>query len=90
LDEDEEEKSRIYKPIRQGYEELKRKLSEIDSKKYGSKLGEKSIGNELDFLALDKNGDILLIEFKHGTNISGIYQALCKSAYIMIFSVCLS
>lgn len=71
--EDEEEKSRIYRPIRQEYEELKRKLSEIDSKKYGSKRGEESIGNELDFLALNKNGDIMLIEFKHGTNTSGIY-----------------
>jgi len=86
--EDEEEKSRIYKPIRQGYEELKRKLSEIDSKKYGSKLGEKSIGNELDFLALDKNGDILLIEFKHGTNISGIYLSpLQIGLYYDIFSM---
>ena len=33
----------------------------------------KAIGNELDFFALDKEGNILLIEYKHGTNTSGIY-----------------
>lgn len=47
----------------------------------------KSIGNELDFLALDKSGNILLIEFKHGTNTSGIYLSpLQIGLYYDIFS----
>lgn len=41
--------------------------------KYANNLNKKRLGNELDFLALDKNGNLLLIEFKHGTNTSGIY-----------------
>ena len=36
-------------------------------------MNKKAIGNELDFLALDKQGNLLLIEYKHGTNTSGIY-----------------
>ena len=38
---------------------------------------EKPIGNELDFLALDSTGNILLIEYKHGGggNTAGIYKS---------------
>lgn len=55
------------------YQGLLKHLSNIDSKAFGKDLDKKSVGNELDFVALTKNGDILLIEFKHGSNTSGIY-----------------
>ena len=67
-------KEELLTPQKEKYEEMFRKISSSDSKRYGST--EKRFGNELDFLALDKNGNILLIEFKHGGkkgNTSGIY-----------------
>lgn len=67
------EKEEKYEGIQRKYKELQRAVSENNPKRYGSKIDEKSIGNELDFLALDKEGNILLIEYKHGTNTSGIY-----------------
>jgi len=48
-------------------------LSRLDAKRYGSKLSEKALGNELDFLAVNRKGKILLIEFKHGSSTKGIY-----------------
>lgn len=67
------EKKEIYDPIRAKYKQLQRDISFRDSKRYGKDLDKKAIGNELDFVALDKNGNILLIEYKHATNTSGIY-----------------
>ncbi len=67
------EKNKIYGVIRKGYKELQTTISNKDAKRYGKDLAEKSIGNELDFIALDKEGNILLIEYKHGNNTSGIY-----------------
>ena len=55
------------------YKQLQKDISLKNSKRYGKNNDKKSVGNELDFLALDKNGNILLIEYKHGTNTSGIY-----------------
>ena len=55
------------------YKEMQEHLSAFNAKDYGKNLNKKALGNELDFLALDKNGNVLLIEFKHGTNTSGIY-----------------
>ena len=85
---DEEEKARLFGPLQGAYKELQRKISAHDSAKYGQDLGKKSIGNELDFLAVDKNGDILLIELKHGTNTSGIYLSpLQIGLYLQIFNM---
>lgn len=67
------EKDKVYGKVQEGYKELQTAISDWNAKEYGQKLDEKSIGNELDFLALDKEGNILLIEYKHGTNTSGIY-----------------
>lgn len=67
------EKNNIYGKIRNRYKELQGVISKINPIRYGKDLGKKSIGNELDFLALDKEGNLLLIEYKHGTNTSGIY-----------------
>lgn len=67
------EKGNIFGKIRQNYKQLQTEISKIDSQRYGAALCEKPLGNELDFLALDCDGNILLIEYKHGTNTSGIY-----------------
>lgn len=68
-----QEKNKLYGKIRERYKILQRDLSQKDAKRYGKNLDKKAIGNELDFLALDKQGNLLLIEYKHGTNTSGIY-----------------
>jgi len=70
---DQKEKVLIFGNIQQKYKHLQLEVSKQDPKRYGSFLQKKSIGNELDFLALDKEGNVLLVEFKHGTNTSGIY-----------------
>lgn len=71
--ENESEKKQIFSSLQDGYKKLQCKISKHDSKRYGQDLDKKAIGNELDFLALNKNGDIQLIEYKHGSNTSGIY-----------------
>jgi len=68
-----QEKNKLYGNIRERYKILQRDLSQKNAKRYGKDLNKKAIGNELDFLALDKHGNLLLIEYKHGTNTSGIY-----------------
>lgn len=70
---DQQEKNKLYGKIREKYKTLQRDISKLNAKRYGRDLGKKAIGNELDFLALDKHGNLLLIEYKHGTNTSGIY-----------------
>ena len=69
------EKRRIYTTLREPYKKLQEEISKENSKRYGKDLQKKTIGNELDFLALDRDGNILLIEYKHGGggNTSGIY-----------------
>ena len=70
---DQAEKDSILEPIQERYKKLQSMLSDTDADKFGKDLNKKPLGNELDFLALDKQGNLLLIEFKHGTNTSGIY-----------------
>ncbi|MEX0980680.1 MAG: hypothetical protein WDZ47_01200 [Bacteroidales bacterium] len=67
------EKNLSFGKIHQKYKKMQKEISTLNSKRYGKNLQKKAIGNELDFLALDKEGNILLIEYKHGTNTSGIY-----------------
>lgn len=66
-------KNILFGDIQQKYKQLQRDISAFNPERYGKDLGKKSIGNELDFLALDKEGNLLLMELKHGTNTSGIY-----------------
>lgn len=70
---DQAEKDNLFGNLQQKYKQLQREISNLNPERYGKDLGKKAIGNELDFLALDKDGNILLIEYKHGTNTSGIY-----------------
>lgn len=67
------EKDKSLGGIRPKYKQLQKEISLLDPGRYGKNLEKKAIGNELDFLALDKEGNILLIEYKHGTSTSGIY-----------------
>lgn len=67
------EKDIAINKIQPKYKQLQKDISLKDSKRYGKNNDKKAVGNELDFLALDKAGNILLIEYKHGTNTSGIY-----------------
>ena len=69
------EKEKEFLPLQISYRELFGAISKNDSKRYGQNLQNKSLGNELDFLALDKEGNILLIEYKDGSNTSGIYRS---------------
>jgi len=71
--EGETNKEEIFGLQRDRYKKLQKEISAINPKRYGKNLENKSIGNELDFIAVDKMGNILLIEYKHGTNTSGIY-----------------
>ena len=81
------QKASIFGSIQQNYKQLQKDISLINPQRYGAKIDEESIGNELDFLALDKAGNILLIEYKHGTNTSGIYLSpLQIGLYYDIFS----
>jgi hypothetical protein len=68
-----QEKNDMYGKIHAGYKKLQKELSQKDAKRFGKGLEKKAIGNELDFLALDKHGNLLLIEYKHGSNTAGIY-----------------
>lgn len=68
-----DERKEMTRDLSGKYKELLRELSEKNSKRYGRDLGKKSIGNELDFIALDKHGNLLLIEYKHATNTSGLF-----------------
>jgi hypothetical protein len=81
------EKMNIFGRIQQPYKQFQFEISKHDHIRYGTDLQNKAIGNELDFLALDKAGNVLLIEFKHGTNTSGIYLSpLQIGLYLDIFS----
>ena len=66
-------KNTLFGEIQLKYKKLQKEISVLNPEGYGKNLEKKSIGNELDFLALDKDGNILLMELKHGTNTSGIY-----------------
>jgi len=82
-----EVKNLILNPLQEKYRKIYRELNRINPREYGIDLSKKSIGNELDFLAVNSNGDIFLIEFKHGNNTSGIYLSPIQiGLYYDIFS----
>ena len=84
---DQKEKDELLDPIQEKYKKLLGEISSVDPKRYGKDLEKKAVGNELDFLASDKQGNILLIEYKHGTNASGVYLSPIQiGAYYDIFT----
>lgn len=83
-----QEKNDIYGRIRSEYKDYQKGLSQFNAKRFGKNLDKKPIGNEVDFLALDRDGNLLLIEYKHGTNTSGIYLSpLQIGMYYDLFSM---
>ena len=71
--EDQEEKNSNLIPLQNSYQVLLKVLSQSNPKRYGKNTDKKATGNELDFIALSKDGIILLIEFKHWKYPSGVY-----------------
>jgi hypothetical protein len=51
---------------------IKGALQAADAPKWGEQ-DEKRFGDEVDMLAIDKTGSLVVIELKHGVNTSGIY-----------------
>lgn len=85
---DENEKSELLLPIQNEYTKLQSKISSINPKRYGKDREKKSVGNELDFLAITKEGDLLLIEYKDGSSTYGIYLSpLQIGLYFDIFKL---
>lgn len=69
-----QEKNSVLAPLQAHYKEIIKDLSASNPKRFGKDLEKrKSVGNELDFVALDKKGNILLIEYKDGSSAAGIY-----------------
>lgn len=78
------EKAEIETQIKEKYQRLQREISGKSTYRLAYR---KDFGNELDFLALDKDGNVLLIEFKHGANTGGIYwSSLQVGVYYEIFN----
>ena len=81
------QKNRLLGTLQNKYKGIQAILGQNNLKLLGKNVAKKSIGNELDFLALDKDGNLLLIEFKDGSNTSGIYMSgLQVGLYYEIFS----
>ena len=60
---DKKEKAKLFGPFQQKYKIMQRDISDFNSEKFGQNLEKKAVGNELDFLAIDKEGNIRLIEY---------------------------
>lgn len=72
---DQNEKNNKLGKFQNKYKILQSKIKKWRPKHYNKNLYKKSFGNELDFLALHKNGDILLIEYKDRKSTDGIYSS---------------
>ncbi len=72
---DQKEKDKIFGEEQKKYKSCKYNLQNSNTKKFGRPSESKALGNELDLLALDREGKIHLIELKHSGNTSGIYMS---------------
>lgn len=85
--EDNNDKKAILEEFKLKYRKLYSELLKIHGRNFGQNLEEKTIGNELDFVALDRGGRILIVEYKHGSNTAGIYLSPIQiAAYFELFS----
>lgn len=68
-----DEKKRFYDPIMSRYQAALGGMSAPGAEMRKWTQRKKGFGDELDMLAIDRDGRLLVIELKHGTNVSGIY-----------------
>jgi hypothetical protein len=72
--------------IQQDYKNLQKRIPEVYLKEYSGDL--KSNIKELEFMGLDKDGNILLMEFRHGSDFPGIYTGFIQlGLYYDLFSI---
>jgi len=77
----ETERSDVLDPHKVHFEGIRHAFQTQDKKRWGTTSAvkdssgevESHLGNELDMLAIDRDGQLLAIELKHGTNAKGIY-----------------
>lgn len=67
-----DERQAFYERIRTRHQGVRDRLQQADPAVWGAPDG-KVLGNELDLLAINRGGDLVAIELKHGQNASGIY-----------------
>ncbi len=71
---DTQEKVDFYEPLVERYERIRDGLQERSPRRWGTpRATRERLGDELDILAVNREGDLLAIELKHGTNTKGIY-----------------
>ena len=66
------EKRTFYEDKLEAYTDIRDRLQEKDKARWG-KPAAKTLGDELDLLAIDSDGQLLAIELKHGSNPGGVY-----------------
>ena len=66
------EKEKHYAEAKQSFSAIKCKLQHDNPAQWGQP-DDKSFGDEVDMLAINKSGELVVIELKHGKNTSGIY-----------------
>ncbi|HPF99367.1 MAG TPA: hypothetical protein PLE77_04815 [Kiritimatiellia bacterium] len=65
------EKKEFYEQVLGKYEKIQNDLQRSDVEKWG-RIG-KGLGDELDILALDRNGNLIAVELKYGGSAKGVY-----------------
>ncbi len=74
------EKDAFYENARHDFQSVRDNLQKLDDAKWGKATG-KAFGDELDFLAIDRAGQLVVIELKHGANSSGIYWGPLQAGF---------
>jgi hypothetical protein len=87
--EKEDIKNNILEPLKNHYRKIAKEILEKEELRFPSKLDETSFGNECDFIALTKKGELILMELKDGKDTQKIYLSPFQiSMYCDIFNHC--